>query len=144
MNRLFFGIAVILQPTASWSQDNRDPVAIVERLISAACVVVPVSGTSSSFKIEGDADARISGVLDWLADGGLSGASEYNVEQYEGYMQSEVGARADIEQKCRLQIYSDFAPTIVSWISASSSTAVTGDGNVVIQGNNNNVGGTGN
>ena len=131
-------LACFLFPFFSFAQSTADPVQVVERLILAVCKVVPIEGSTNAFKVEGEAEVRLSGALDWLADAGLSGASTYSVEKYVGYMQSEVGARAVIEQQCRLQIYTDFAPIISNWIiepAKTNSASTVGDGNITVQGN---------
>ncbi|PSJ61123.1 hypothetical protein [Kumtagia ephedrae] len=114
------------------------PQQIIQSMMAAVCGDFQNTGSANSLKIEGNAEAKLSGLMKKLADLGLSGAATFNSEDYVGVLRTEVGSQLNSVRDCRLRVYGDLSPLLKEARQGGSITN-TGDGNANIIGSGNTV-----
>jgi hypothetical protein len=69
------------------------------------CNIVRLAGNSQSLKVTGDVKAQLSGLIKQLADIGISGAADFNTDQYEGVLRADLAATVERNAECKLKIF---------------------------------------
>jgi hypothetical protein len=69
------------------------------------CTIVRLAGNSQSLKVTGDVKAQLSGLIKQLADIGISGAADFNTDQYEGFLRADLAAAVKSNAECKLQVF---------------------------------------
>lgn len=120
-------LLVIHLPLQVMAQTNDDPTELILEMLPAVCGEFPTSGSSSSFSISGDANTKLKGLLDKLADLGIDGAVDVDTDEYVGVLRSEVGEQLNSVRDCRERVWSDMRSLIVKEESTNGSDPVDGD-----------------
>jgi len=126
-----FGAAIDLNPRFGdywlWSRENgtiiwrnRFPVEIVypdtleaqskalDFITAAAdkiCNIVKLAGHYQTIKVTGDAKAQLSGLIKQLADLGISRAADFNADEYEGVLRTDLAATVQHNAECKLRVF---------------------------------------
>lgn len=120
-----FGIVLALLPAASGATCYRDVVEFAEGICAE---FVGMSGSSASQRYSGEIDARLSGLLDKLADVGGEIDAEVERENYENILRSDVPRVLQDGRVCRLEVAQLFFDKICgeqgAAVAPSPSTAV--------------------
>jgi len=118
------------------AQDRVGAIAEVKEILPLVCGDFQQEGNSTRVAIKGDAQAKIDGLLKKLVGLGISGAGEFNSEQYVGVLQAEVGQQLNSVRECRLKVFGDMKELING---KPAGTIIDGDKNAVVNGNGNKV-----
>jgi hypothetical protein len=69
------------------------------------CNIVRLAGNSQSLKVTGDVKAELSGLFKQLADIGISGAADFNKDQYENVLRADLAAAVEHNAECKLNVF---------------------------------------
>lgn len=123
--------------------DDPDVIATLVKVAETICGEFQTSGEATSFELSGDANAELKGLLDKLANLGVTGAASFSAEKYVASIRDEklVAANFDSVRECRKGIWNDLKSKIVSVGGVTKKIENNGGGNINIIGKNNNVSG---
>jgi len=94
-------------PVIAQETSGSNKLLALEKIIEASktiCTDVPVSGSTTSVQLEGDAQAEFFALLKALADLGIEGAAKYTDVEYSGVLQSELAKQIQNTNECRLSV----------------------------------------
>lgn len=78
---------------------------IIRNFAKDMCTTVPIESSSSGAKLTGEAKAKLTGIVNKLADLGVSGAAEYSSSASQGVLQADLTDALKDANSCRLHIF---------------------------------------
>jgi hypothetical protein len=79
--------------------------ALITKTSDAVCGIVKTVGSYQDLKVKGDVKAQLSGLVKQLADLGISGAADYNTDQYEGFVRSDLAGAFQSAAECKFKVF---------------------------------------
>ena len=99
-----------------------DPLHTIKQFAEELCGSFSQGGSDQSVAFQGDAEAKLKGVLDKLADMGVSGTAKFDSGKYVGVLQKELGKELQSVRDCRLTVWQDLRVTVLSGQQSASVT----------------------
>ena len=108
--RIFgFVFAIFAASEASAQSQSTDAQAKALDLITNAadrvCNIVKQAGSSESLNVKGEVKAQLSGLIKQLADLGISGAADFNSDQYEGVIRTDLATAIKDNAQCKFNVF---------------------------------------
>jgi hypothetical protein len=69
------------------------------------CNIVRPEGSSQQMKVTGEVKAELGGLIKRLDDLGISGASNFETDEYEGVLQADLAVALQRNIECKLKIF---------------------------------------
>jgi hypothetical protein len=79
--------------------------ALITDAADRLCSIVKQAGSSQSLKVQGDVKAQLNGLIRQLVDAGISGAADFNADQYEGVIHADLAAAIEHNADCKLKVF---------------------------------------
>ena len=79
--------------------------ALITKTADEVCGIVKTAGSYQDLKIKGEVKAQLSGLIKQLADLGISGAADYNADQYEGFVRSDLSGTFQRTAECKFKVF---------------------------------------
>lgn len=98
---------------AEGSSIENKAIELIKNTAELICGDYQVSGSSSETEITGKAKAELRGLAKQLADLGIQGAANLDVEKYEGVLRRELHKELADVRRCRLIVWRDLSDRLL-------------------------------
>jgi hypothetical protein len=78
---------------------------LITKTADSVCGIVQHHGNSESLNVKGEVKAQLSGLIKQLADLGISGAADFNSDQYEGVIRTDLATAIRNSAECKLNVF---------------------------------------
>lgn len=125
-------VALILGTGANATTDNAQlgrhasALTIIGEFADSMCSTIPLEGTGSALTLSGDAQAKLTGLLDKLVALGVDGAITYRQDDYQGLLQTDLVRAIKESTSCKLKIWNDLKDKL---LPSDKNGTVTGTSN---------------
>jgi hypothetical protein len=128
---VFFLIAgTLVCPRDAWSVDSQTQAALnmIADTADRICQSAPLEHTEEGIKLNGDARAKVNGLLGKLADLGVQGSGQFNSEQSKGVLEAHIVDAMQASNNCKLTVFQTLEKDLIrsqTSIPNSSGTPLT-------------------
>src|SRR5262249_14114453 len=102
---VFIAIFVTSEAYCQSLEVQTQALALITKTADGVCGIVKTAGSYQDLKVKGDVKAQLSGLVKQLADLGISGAADYNADQYEGFVRSDLAGTFQHTADCKLKVF---------------------------------------
>lgn len=110
------GFAILWQVTAGTAAPaqslNLEALHEIDAFAESFCGKFLTEGNTNSVEVTGQAEADLKGLLNKLADLGVSGTATINTESYAGVLREDVRGTMQDSRECKLMIWNDLKATV--------------------------------
>jgi hypothetical protein len=118
-------LAILLCPLPSGAIENADALDLIADFADRICTDIPLEGSSTSLRLSGEAEARLSSLLEYLGDLGISGTAEFNEGEYRGLLQADIIQALTNSTNCKLEIWHDLKDRLLPPDTKSDVSSLT-------------------
>ncbi len=129
MRNVVLAVLSVLLATGAVAQQAINPVNVLEDVSVAVCGVEDGKnqGRLTAASFDAAAELRLKGILKSVADAGVEAAASYNTTDYvNGLASDNLAGELKSIRDCKLRVFQDFSPVIVSWMSQAKAGGQTG------------------
>jgi len=112
---------------ASAQSLNLEALRAVQEFAAEFCGELMTEGSSQNVKVDGSAEAKLSGLLDKLADIGVQGTAEFDQQKYVGLVREELGDDLKNNRECRTRVWDDLKVAVISKPDAAAAAQAAKD-----------------
>jgi hypothetical protein len=94
--------------------DQGDPLLTIKTFAEELCGSFASGGSDQSVAFQGDAEAKLKGVLEKLTDLGVKGTTNFDSKKYVGVLREELGKELQSVRDCRLTVWQDLKVSVIS------------------------------
>jgi hypothetical protein len=87
---------------------------LITKTADGICGIVKTAGNYQGVKVKGDVKAQLSGLFKQLADLGISGAADYDVNQYEGFIRTDLAGTFERTAECKFKVFDKLSDKILN------------------------------
>src|ERR1700753_2482872 len=106
--RFVAGVIGIFAESDAHSQSlevQTQALALITKTADDICGIVKTAGSYQDLKVKGEVKAQLSGLVKQLADLGISGAANYDSDQYEGFVRSDLATTFQRTAECKYKVF---------------------------------------
>jgi hypothetical protein len=108
--RIFgFVFAIFAASEASAQSQSIDVQAkaldLITKTADSVCNIVKQAGSSESLNVKGEVKAQLNGLIKKLADLGINGAADFNSDQYEGVIRTDLATAIQNNAQCKFNVF---------------------------------------
>ena len=106
--RILAAFIAIFATSEAYSQSldvQTQALALITQTADGICGIVKTAGSYQDLKVKGDVKAQLSGLFKQLADLGISGAADYDTDQYEGFIRSDLASTFEHTADCKFKVF---------------------------------------
>jgi hypothetical protein len=78
---------------------------LITKTADSICSIVKQAGSSESLTVKGEVKAQLNGLIKKLADLGISGAADFNSDQYEGVIRTDLATAIKNNAECKFNVF---------------------------------------
>ena len=108
-----FFAAALLSPAGAQTLDTA-ALAEIRDFAESFCGQYLTEGESEAFRVSGEAEAELEGLLKRLANLGVKGAAELDSRRYSGVLQEDVRGAMQDARDCKLMIWKDLRDAVLA------------------------------
>jgi hypothetical protein len=104
-----FFFAIFAASEASAQSQSMDAQAkaldLITKAADSVCSTVKQAGSSESLNVKGEVKAQLNGLIKQLADLGINGAADFNSDQYEGVIRTDLATAVLNNAQCKFNVF---------------------------------------
>ncbi|MGY4226391.1 hypothetical protein ACVMIH_003752 [Bradyrhizobium sp. USDA 4503] len=104
-----FVFAIFFASDASAQSQSIDAQAkaldLITKTADSVCSIVEHHGNSESLNVKGEVKAQLSGLIRQLADLGISGAADFNSDQYVNVIRTDLAVAIKDNAQCKFNVF---------------------------------------
>jgi hypothetical protein len=102
---LFIAICATSEAHSQSLEVQTQALALITKTADNVCGIVKTAGNYQEVKVKGEVKAQLTGLIRQLADLGIAGAADYNADQYEGFVRSDLAGTFQRTAECKLKVF---------------------------------------
>lgn len=102
---VFIAIFIASEAYCQSLEVQTQALALITKTADGICGTVKTAGNYQDLKVKGEVKAQLSGLIKQLADLGISGAADYDANQYEGFLRNDLATAFQQAAECKFKVF---------------------------------------